>query len=398
MGPGRARSPARSPSPSRRRPRTSGSTWSWATYERGPERGTVHNTAALIGPTGDVLGIYRKTHLFYLEDREAGGWVTRGDHVLVVDTDLARIGLLICFDGDFPELARVEAVLGAEVVCRPSAFLRSADIWELTTRARAYDNHVYVVAANAVGVRPGRDALLRQLADRHPGGRGAGPGRHPAGLVQRPPRPGHRHGHDQPRLQRPPALRPPGRPQPGPLPAPPGRPAPPRHGPASRTRRPSDDRPADPGRGRHRRHVHRRGRARRGHRRAGHHQDPLDAGRPGRGLPDRGGQGPGRRRRGAEAVAAVFHGTTVATNALLQGEVGRLGFLTTAGFRHLLEIARQSVPDGYGNSYFWVKPDRIVPATWSGGGRAARRHRRRAAPARRGRGPGRPPGSCATGR
>ncbi len=61
------------------------------------------------------------------------------------------------------------------------------------------------------------------------------------------------------------------------------------------------------------------------------------------------------------AVGSVFHGTTVATNALLQGEVTGLGFLTTAGFRHLLEIGRQSVPDGYGNSYFWVKPDRIVP-------------------------------------
>jgi N-methylhydantoinase A len=60
-------------------------------------------------------------------------------------------------------------------------------------------------------------------------------------------------------------------------------------------------------------------------------------------------------------VASVFHGTTVATNALLQGEVAGLGFLTTTGFRHLLEIGRQSVPDGYGNSYFWVKPDRIVP-------------------------------------
>jgi len=60
-------------------------------------------------------------------------------------------------------------------------------------------------------------------------------------------------------------------------------------------------------------------------------------------------------------VGSVFHGTTVATNALLQGEVTGLGFLTTAGFRHLLEIGRQSVPDGYGNSYFWVKPDRIVP-------------------------------------
>ena len=65
---------------------------------------------------------------------------------------------------------------------------------------------------------------------------------------------------------------------------------------------------------------------------------------------------------GAEAVTAVCPGTTVATNQLLEGKVGRLGFVTTEGFGALLEIARQSVPDGYGNSYFWVKPPRIVPA------------------------------------
>ncbi|GAA2055593.1 hydantoinase/oxoprolinase family protein [Catenulispora yoronensis] len=63
-----------------------------------------------------------------------------------------------------------------------------------------------------------------------------------------------------------------------------------------------------------------------------------------------------------DGLAAVVHGTTVATNQLLQGKVADLGFVTTAGFEHLLEIARQSVPDGYGNSYFWVKPPRIVPA------------------------------------
>ena len=100
---------------------------------------------------GEVLGGYRKTHLFCGEDRRHGGWATPGDRAVVVDTDLARIGLTICFDGDFPELARVEAVMGAEVVCRPSALLRSADIWELTNRARAYDNHVFVVGANATG-------------------------------------------------------------------------------------------------------------------------------------------------------------------------------------------------------------------------------------------------------
>jgi N-methylhydantoinase A len=61
------------------------------------------------------------------------------------------------------------------------------------------------------------------------------------------------------------------------------------------------------------------------------------------------------------AVSAVSHGTTVATNQLLEGKVDRLGFVTTEGYDAMLEIARQSVPDGYGNSYFWVKPPRIVP-------------------------------------
>ena len=60
-------------------------------------------------------------------------------------------------------------------------------------------------------------------------------------------------------------------------------------------------------------------------------------------------------------VAGLAHGTTVATNALLQGPISGLGLVVTVGFRHLLEIARQSVPEGYGNSYFWVKPERIVP-------------------------------------
>jgi len=123
----------------------------WPTYEAGAERGVVYNSAAVIGPAGDVLGVYRKTHLFPGERR----WGTPGDDVLVVDTDVARLGSIICFDGDFPELSRIEAGLGAQVVVRPSAFLRSADIWEMTTRARAYDSHVYLVAPNAVGVDPG---------------------------------------------------------------------------------------------------------------------------------------------------------------------------------------------------------------------------------------------------
>ncbi|KQU69265.1 hydantoinase/oxoprolinase family protein [Phycicoccus sp. Root101] len=60
-------------------------------------------------------------------------------------------------------------------------------------------------------------------------------------------------------------------------------------------------------------------------------------------------------------ITAVCHGTTVATNQLLEGKVESLGFITTEGYEFILEIARQAVPDGYGNSYFWVKPPRIVP-------------------------------------
>ena len=57
-------------------------------------------------------------------------------------------------------------------------------------------------------------------------------------------------------------------------------------------------------------------------------------------------------------IASVAHGTTVATNAMLEERFHSLALVTTRGFRHVLEIARQSVPSGYGNSYFWIKPDR----------------------------------------
>ncbi len=60
-------------------------------------------------------------------------------------------------------------------------------------------------------------------------------------------------------------------------------------------------------------------------------------------------------------VRMLLHGSTVATNAVLEHKFDGLGLLVTKGFRHLIEIARQSVPDGYGNSFFWVKPRRLVP-------------------------------------
>ncbi len=60
-------------------------------------------------------------------------------------------------------------------------------------------------------------------------------------------------------------------------------------------------------------------------------------------------------------LSQILHGTTTATNAVLEHRFEGLGLLVTSGFRHIIEIARQSVPDGYGNSFFWVKPPRLVP-------------------------------------
>ncbi len=65
--------------------------------------------------------------------------------------------------------------------------------------------------------------------------------------------------------------------------------------------------------------------------------------------------------QGEGAVARLLHGSTTATNAVLQHQFDGLGLIVTEGFRHVIEIARQSVPDGYGNSFFWVKPPRLVP-------------------------------------
>ncbi len=120
-------------------------------YEKGSEKGIVYNSSVLIGDSGDILGIYRKTHPFPTERKEGGGWTTPGTEAPVVDTKLGKIGMIICYDGDFPELSRVLALNGAEIITRPAALLRSYDIWELTNLARAYDNHVYMIAVNSIG-------------------------------------------------------------------------------------------------------------------------------------------------------------------------------------------------------------------------------------------------------
>lgn len=121
------------------------------TYERGRARLTIHNSAFLIDGRGQVAGVYRKTHPFPSERLSAGGWTTPGDGYPVIPTEFGAIGMMICYDGDFPEVSRILAIKGAQIIARPSALLRGFDIWETTNKVRAYDNHAYVIAVNAIG-------------------------------------------------------------------------------------------------------------------------------------------------------------------------------------------------------------------------------------------------------
>ena len=129
--------------------------------EQVPGEQRVFNTSVVFSPDGEMLGRYRKAHLFdvdiagHLSIRESDTRMA-GHEPVVVTTPLAKIGLSICYDLRFPELYRRLAELGAEMVCVPSAFTYATGAmhWEILLRARAIENQVYVVAANQIGVGP----------------------------------------------------------------------------------------------------------------------------------------------------------------------------------------------------------------------------------------------------
>jgi predicted amidohydrolase len=123
----------------------------WGSYRRAGSRGAVYNSAILINDQGEIAGIYDKTHPAPWERQDGGGWALVGERADVFKTSLGDIGMIICYDGDFPELSRLLAVKGAEIIIRVSALQRSYDIWYITNAARAYDNHVYLIASNLVG-------------------------------------------------------------------------------------------------------------------------------------------------------------------------------------------------------------------------------------------------------
>jgi predicted amidohydrolase len=126
--------------------------------ERSSEPNRFFNTSLLFNHNGELVACYRKVHLF---DVDVPGKVTEnessvvipGDHLVVVNLPEFCLGMSICFDLRFPELYRSLALAGAEVLAIPAAFARGTGEahWHVLVRARAIENHAYVLAAGQCG-------------------------------------------------------------------------------------------------------------------------------------------------------------------------------------------------------------------------------------------------------
>ena len=113
-----------------------------------PGTGIYYNSAVLIGPRGEIIGKYRKTHSFIDETR----WAKDGDlGIPVFETDLGRIAMLICMDAMYFEPARVAALEGADVIALPTNWLGGQRPWY----ARALENGVHFLAADRWGEERG---------------------------------------------------------------------------------------------------------------------------------------------------------------------------------------------------------------------------------------------------
>ena len=126
--------------------------------ERSDLAGRVYKSSPVITPTGEVVGVYRKIHLFDIEMATGPSFresatVAPGDQLVVVDSPLGRVGLSVCYDLRFPVLYESLRAAGAEVLMVPAAFTAhtGAAHWELLLRARAVEQQCWVVAADQGG-------------------------------------------------------------------------------------------------------------------------------------------------------------------------------------------------------------------------------------------------------
>jgi predicted amidohydrolase len=120
-----------------------------------PERSgdRVFNSAALVNAAGERVAGYRKTHLYGGEEKRL---YQPGDSLVVAQIDGLKVGVLICYDVEFPEAVRALALAGAELVAVPTALIRPFDFVARTlVPARAIENQVYVAYAGLCGEEAG---------------------------------------------------------------------------------------------------------------------------------------------------------------------------------------------------------------------------------------------------
>jgi predicted amidohydrolase len=108
----------------------------------------MYNSAVCLDPDGKIVKVYRKAHPFADERK----WCEAGTDLTVFDTRFGKVGLMICWDTAFPEVARAYALQEADllVVATNWESPYSAD-WDLFTKARALDNTLHLVSANRIG-------------------------------------------------------------------------------------------------------------------------------------------------------------------------------------------------------------------------------------------------------
>jgi predicted amidohydrolase len=116
-----------------------------------PERfeEVVYNSALLLDHNGTPLANYRKTHLYGPEEHRL---FQTGDYFVIAELKGLKIGILICYDLEFPEAVRALALAGAELVAVPTALMEPyCRVAQLLVPARAYENQVFVAYANRCG-------------------------------------------------------------------------------------------------------------------------------------------------------------------------------------------------------------------------------------------------------
>lgn len=119
------------------------------------DNGQYYNTSLLLSPKGEILGKYRKIHLFGFNSQETQ-ILSPGETVVVVETPFGKMGMATCFDLRFPELFRAMVDRGAQcfLVCSAWPYPR-IEPWIMLNRVRALENQAYLISANSCGINCG---------------------------------------------------------------------------------------------------------------------------------------------------------------------------------------------------------------------------------------------------